>query len=360
MDVVFLLIALLALTLVQSFLLRRFGFRGLDYRRFFSKDAVFEGDTLDLVEVIRNKKLLFLPWVRLESKMPPSFLFKTKEEMEISGDGERYHRSVFSFLPYSQVTRRHHITARKRGLYTLSHAAMTLGDLLGACLISRDIDAGARLYVYPRLLPDDAPGMPSSRWQGELLVKRWIVPDPFLVSGIRPYRAGDQARDVHWAASARMGQLQVKTRDFTASPKLLTIINCQLTEAQWGDLMEYEQAPIEYAISLAATVCVLALRGGVEAGFAANMPLLGDSACACLLPARSAERETELLSALASLKIKRQKSFPVFLSDLGNLSGMDILVFSAYDSPAIQERLAALRYMGNTVRMQVLGKEAAV
>ena len=55
--------------------------------------------------------------------------------------------------------------------------------------------------------------MPSRKWQGDVLVKRWIMPDPFLVGGLREYRAGDPMRSVHWGASARTGRMQVKTYD---------------------------------------------------------------------------------------------------------------------------------------------------
>jgi RNA polymerase sigma factor RpoD-like protein len=136
---------------------------------------------------------------------------------------------------------------------------------MGMRTLLRDVEAPAEIYAWPKLFADLQNTLPSSRSQGDLSVRRWIQPDPFLVNGIRAYRTGDPERDIHWAATARVGALQVKTHDFTADPRLMVLINGQKSESQWGDLMDYEQEPIEYAISLAATLCLDALRRGQEA-----------------------------------------------------------------------------------------------
>ena len=194
-----------------------------------------------------------------------------------------------------------------------------------------------------------------------MIVRRHVTTDPFFNNGVRPYQRGDQRRDIHWPATARMaGQLQVKTHDYTADTKLMVLINCQMSENQWSDLMDYEQAVIEYAVSLAATVCLRVLSAGVAAGFAANMPVEDDQkGCAQFPPAFYAGREEELLSAFAHLRILRTRSFLSFLEDFYFLRDTDILLISPYTSPAMEERLAQLRRLGNTVTVYQLPKEVA-
>lgn len=352
MEAVLLALIFSAIALTQAFFLSRFGLRGFTYKRAFSRDAAFAGETVELIEVIGNKKPLFIPWLRLETRVSPALKFSTSEEMDVRG--QRYHKSVFTLAPYRMVTRRHKVTLSKRGHYRLENAALTMGDLLGMHPVTKEMAAVAEIYVYPRLLDEGAGDLPSMRWQGEAIAKRWIMPDAFLVNGIRAYRAGDAPGDIHWAATARMGELQVKTHDFTADPKLMVIINAQKAESQWGDLMEYEQEAIEYAISLAATLCVNALRAGVEAGFAANMPLEESGECAFFPPARGAGREEELLRAFACLRVLRSRSFPTFLDDLRGLTGMDILILSCYESDMIAQRAEQLRRMGNSVSVRLL------
>ena len=350
----FLLIVFVFLLLagVQTLLLALFGLRGFSYERSFSRPAASEGEPVELIEVIRNRSPFFLPWVRVETSLPASFAFSTREEVEIRG--MHYHVSVFTLMPFSQVTRRHHVTLTRRGHYRLEGASLTAGDLFGMNPLMREISAPAEILVWPKLLPDISGQLPSFRSQGEVSVRRWIQPDPFLVSGIRGYRTGDPERDIHWAATARTGSLQVKTRDYTADPRLMVLINGQKTESQWGDLMDYEQEQIEYAVSLAASLCVDALRRGLEAGFAASMPLDEETVCACLPPQRYAGWEETLLSAFASLRIRMLHSFPTFLEQLPRMTGTDIVILSCYDSPEIQQKMNRLRQMGNSVTLKIL------
>lgn len=364
MDILYLLAALAGILALQSFLLRRFGMRSVSYKRTFSKKAAFVGDTVEMVEVLRNAKILPLPWLRAESRMSPHLRFGGRamdDGLHEMNEDALFHRSVFFLAPFSQVTRRHAVTLEKRGRYAVGTVALTAGDLFGLSTQVKELDTQAAISVYPRLLDADALALPSSRWQGDLLVKRWIVPDPFLVGGIRDWQHGDAQRDVHWAATARTGRLQVKAHDYTANPKLLVVLNVQMHENQWGDLMDYEQNVIEEGISLAASLCVRALGGGVEAGFAANAPVepTGQEPVA-LLPARYAGRDEDILEALARLVIKRVRSFPTFLEGLGQLTGHDIMILSAYDSAMIQEQIAMLRLRGNSVALVTLGQGVAV
>ena len=351
MDVLLIVAVFIALALLQATLFRRLALRGFSYSRRFPVPTATCGDTVEFDEVIRNQGPLFLPWVRLEMRIPPSFEFRTREEVDIRGNN--YHKSVFTLTPFSQVTRRHKVVLHQRGHFILTTASLAAGDLLGLKRVDRDFDAPAELYVYPALV-EGAEALPSSRAQGDVSVMRWIQPDPFLVNGIRAYRAGDPERDIHWAATARTGELQVKTHDYTADPKLLVIVNMQKAEDQWGDLMAYEQQPIEQAISLAATLCLQALSQGVEAGFAANMPLDGGDECAFLPPSRGAGRQEELLRALACLQIRRVRTFNTFLDQLPGVQGMDIVILSCYDSPALRERMARLGALGNSVTLRLL------
>lgn len=337
---------------VQSLLVSKFGLRGFSYRRGFVKSDAVCGETVEFQEVIANKGPLLLPWVRLESRIPLAFQFAQNEEIDVRGNN--YHKSVFTLMPYSRVTRRHQVRLTHRGHYKLDKLALTMGDLAGTQTVMMDISAPAELYVYPAPLAQDMGALPSSSAQGDLPVPRWVLPDPFLINGIRTYRMGDPERDIHWAATARTGELQVKTHDFTAEHRLFVIINGQKREDQWGDLMEYEQEIVEKSISLAAHLTLEALERGTDAGFAANMPLDDGKDCAYFAPGRGVERRDELLRAFACLQVRLVRSFPTFLDMLGAMQGMDIVLISGYDSEAIRARMTALQRMGNSVKLYVM------
>lgn len=356
MNALVILCVLAVMNLVFDLVLHRFALKGLQCRRQFSVPCAYEGDTVEVVEVVRNDRPLLVPWLRMESRISRHLRFGRQDNLNVSGD--MYHRSLFMLMPYQQITRRHKVRLMHRGAYDIGNATITAGDLLGLTCATSEKILSAPILVYPRLLlPENLP-QPFYRLLGEITVRRQLLQDPFLVNGLRPYRTGDNVRDIHWAATARTGELQVRTHDFTADTRLMVVINSQLSHGQWGELMDYEQGPVEHAISMAATMCVEALRQGLDCGFAANMPMDDRNECT-ILPPGSAMGKEELLAAMARLQIRFVKRFTTFLDELKSFTGMDILILSAYDSPDIQEKLQTLREAGNTVQLYLFSREGA-
>lgn len=357
MNAFWLILVAFVLSFAQSVLFALFNLRHLTYSRAFSKKSCHEGDKVELIEVLHNRKILPVPWLRAESRMSPFLRFgKTQsDEREISGD--RYHKSLFFLAPYSKVTRRHEVTCLKRGYYPVGSVALTAADLFALNVRTKQLDLSGALAVYPRILSEDEFESPSSRWQGDVSVKRWIMPDPFLTAGIRGYRDGDPLRDIHWGATAKTGQLQVKVRDHTADPRVLVVLNVQSTEQQWNDLMDYEQSAIEQGLRIAATLCVRALAAGVDAGFATNACLLGEEGqrkSVIVMPSSAAGQDTLLLDTMAHLAIHREINFPTFMDSLSTLTDTDMLVLSMYDSDTVREKIEMLRSNGNTVDFMLL------
>ena len=357
MSVFWIVLLSLALAAGQAALFSRTNLRKVEYTRRFSRPNAFEGEHVGLVEVIRNRKILPVPWVRVESRISPNLRFRGAKSEERAINADRYHRSLFYLGPMSQVTRSHDVECLQRGHYEVGSVALTSGDLFAIMVDNRQLNTPCGLDVYPRLLSEQELNTPSTRWQGDLVVKRWIMPDPFLTSGIRGYQAGDPMRDVHWGATARTGQLQVKVRDYTADPKMFVVLNVQNTEEQWGDLMDYERDSIEQGLRVAATLCMRALKAGVEAGFAANGCYYNqrDEARPVIVPSRASRDQGDaILTAMARLDLHREFTFPRFLDLLSDVRDTDILILSVYDSEAIRTRMASLRARGNSVSFMKL------
>ena len=66
MEIFVLFLVMLLLVFIQSQVFRRLSFKGLDYECAFSTDEAFEGDSIELVETITNRKWLPLPWFKSE------------------------------------------------------------------------------------------------------------------------------------------------------------------------------------------------------------------------------------------------------------------------------------------------------
>lgn len=347
MNVLTFLVVLLVLYGIWTFTIR-VGLKRLSCSRAFSQTAVFEGEEGKLIEVVRNDTCLLMPWLRIESRISPNLRLGRQDMLRVAD--QNYHCSLFTLMPYQQIRRTHRVKFLHRGSYDLGNAALTSGDLLGIFKFLRNQDLSAPVLVYPSLLAQEELPLPVSRVLGELIRRQQLQTDPFLVRGIRPYEPGDPVRDIHWAATARTGQVQVRLHDYSARARLLVVLNVQNEDVQWTDYVSDQRASsVEDGIRLAASLCVHALRSGLSAGFAANMPLLDTKESTLLLPADGQIQEEALLTTFARLRIHRTETFPALLDALTEDTGLDILVLSPYNSESIQSELAKLRRAGNQV-----------
>ena len=353
MSAFVIVLTLAALCVLSGAVLKRVGLRGLTCTRAFSRQAVFEGEEAEMIEVVRNDRPVIIPWLRVESHISPYLRLGKQDNLHVSD--EMYYCSLFTLMPYQQIRRRHRVRFLHRGYYDLGNASLTAGDVLGLYQCSREQAMSVPVTVYPRLLGEDEVPEPLARLIGETAARRQLLTDPFLVRGIRPYQPGDPVRDIHWPATARMGDTQLRVRDYTAQTRLLVVFNAQRTANQWGEIiMDYEEGAIEEEISMAATLCVMALHMGLPAGFAANMPMDRGAESALFLPVTGRAREEELLTAFAHLTVKRTLRFVTFLETLTSLNGMDMLILSCYDSEEVQQAIGKLRRAGNQVTLHLL------
>ncbi|HEY3788904.1 MAG TPA: DUF58 domain-containing protein [Urbifossiella sp.] len=125
-------------------------------------------------------------------------------------------------------------------------------------LLRFDIDAesSGELVVLPNLGQADSEGM--RRWilrqaggegQSRKALRR-ATTDLADIRGIRPYRAGDGIRSIHWRSSARRRELMVREYDAAPSPNLLIVVEPFLPANPTPD----DSAKFEAALSLATTM----------------------------------------------------------------------------------------------------------
>lgn len=342
--------------IIQSVIYKRWGLTGLTYSRSFSTSAVFEGEETEMVERILNNKLLPIPWLRIESKINPNLKFHQQSDMAIKYN--EFHQSLFSLMPYTGITRRHQILCQKRGCYRLSSAAMTCGDAFGLQELFRDFKVDAELLVYPKLTPLNEIPFPSHSWMGDITVKRWIVEDPFIISGVREYQFGDPLNRISWKASARTGTFKVYNRDYTADPKIMILLNIDLSESMWQAVTDEDW--VERGISYSAAIAQSAIEKGIPVGFGSNAYQIDNEERPIrIAPQPGREQMTYIFEMLAKMIIARSCTFFTFLEEeLEMDSGsMDILLITAYVSERMEDQINKLRLKGHSVDIIHLGQE---
>ncbi len=344
--------------ILQGWIYKRFGFARVEYTRAFSTPTVFEGEEAEMVERILNQKILPLPWLRIESKMNPNLRFYQQADMRIKHD--EFHRSIFSLMPYTGITRRHKVKCLKRGCYRLTSAAMTCGDAFGVQEATKDFTVEAELLVYPKPISINEIPFPSHSWQGDIPVRRWILEDPFLIAGVREYRSGDPLNRISWKASARTGEFKVFNRDYTADPRLMILLNIDLNESMWDAITDMEA--VERAISYSAAIAQDAVMNGIPVGFGCNAYQIdAPDRPVRIEPTISQAHLEYLFEILAKLVIARSVTFFTFLEEElhRESTNLDILLLTPYMSERMEEQIRRLRARGNAVEVFLLENTAS-
>lgn len=366
MWIVTLFFSLILVAVLQMWIFSRFGFKRLTYRRWFTPNVVNEGDTVTMSETIRNEKLLPLPWVRIEAGISTNLVFGTQQNTAAASDtaqetlqtssqagARQYHRSIFSLGPYSTVTRRHKVTCPRRGYYHIKSVAITAGDLLGLGKNrTREMETDSLVVVYPKTIPVSDILNDKSSFTGDVVVRRWIVEDPFMIRGVRAYTGAEPYNRINWKATAKTGELQVHDFDFTSDIRLMIVVNIDASAEQWGAALDEDRA--EHALSLAASVAQYAIENGVETGFSTNARILDDQESIAYIEPRSGGTQiTEIFETIAKLSLARVISFGTLLQNLSAQasSNLDLLLITPYTDELIDRQIQAIRTAGSHVEL---------
>lgn len=339
---------------VQSYIYGRWGLSGIKYKRSFSERAVFAGEEIEMVDELVNEKILPLPWIRLESKISKELKFFNAN---LEGRGAM-HRSLFSMLPYQKIRRRQPLMCSARGHYQFDRVELSTGDPFGFGEDFIRHESPASIIVYPGLTAIEDIPLPSHSWLGEMVVRRWIMEDPFLTAGVRDYAAGDALNTINWKATARTNQLQVTKNDYSADHYLMIYINFNQTDDIWLPIVD--KPLLEEAISYAASIAAFSISKGVSTGFGCNTYMERKTSDTIRIePQNSQYQLTYILETMAKLIMDANKSITFFLQeDIDfKVTGKDILIITSYVSTEMKEQIETLKSLGNAVETITMASE---
>lgn len=340
----------------QIYIFSKWGLSGIKYKRSFSEQAVFPGEEIEMIDELINNKILPVPWIRLESRISKDLKFV---DANLEGRDD-LHRTLFSMLPYQKIRRRQPLICLKRGYYQFDRVEISTGDPFGFGEDFIREESPAELIVYPSLtLIEDIP-LPSHSWLGEMVVRRWIMEDPFLTAGVRDYAAGDALNTINWKATARTNQLQVTKNDFSADHYLMIYVNFNQTGDIWLPIVD--EALIEKAVSYAASIAAFSISKGVSTGFGCNTYMGSGRKTPDTIriePENSQHQLTYILETMAKLTIDANKSISFFLQeDIDRkIRGKDILIITANVSNDVKKQIETLKKLGNAVEMIEMSSE---
>src|SRR6185437_11471552 len=157
---------------------------------------------------------------------------------------------VSSVGPRQRIAWRARTLCRKRGRYTLGPVTATTGDPMGLFRREITLAPSSQLLVLPNVFDLRAfplfPGVMPGRGRGS---QRSLQVTTNVVT-VRDYMAGDALTRIHWASTARHGQLMVK--EFDLDPTIDVVILLDLNKDAHAGVDE--SSTEEYAVTIAASL----------------------------------------------------------------------------------------------------------
>ena len=352
MEVLALLVIILIVANLQIMLFCDWVFNKLDYTCQFSVSEAHEGDEIFLVETVHNRKILPVPWLKVNINTSKWLDFA--ETLSVVAQESRCVTSNFLLKSYQKTIRRWKVKCSKRGVFTTENVTFIGGDLFNLSNVSFPVRVDAKVVVYPEVLNLEEMFVPANYLQGDNIVRRWIVDDPFIVAGAREYTSGDSMNRIHWRATAKEGRLMVRKNDFTSRLSLTVILNIQSIEFEYKDVVDKEM--MELGIKAAATFLDKALKTGSPVRLASNSCTVDKKDEMIFTDEASGRNHIgELLKILAQLQLMNLMDFDNFLPEIAEgIQGSDIIIITCYINEQICSTARALKLKGNSVKLLIL------
>ena len=348
-------VALASLLVIISWW-RRHSLDGVIYRRYPYYRRAFPGETVPLKVEIENNKPLPLSWLRSEDPWPLSVGPDDDEILAPSYMPEHgLLTNVFSLRWFEKTSRNYTLRFRKRGLYKVGPVTLQSGDVFGLYEHSRKEGQAQYLTVFPEVIPFERLKLPAENPFGISKSRRRIFEDPNQPMGVREYRPEDGIRRVHWPATARTGQLQVKVFQPTSAQVAMICLNTSTFESHHGVYPEL----LEYLVSVSATLVNRYVQEGYQVGLISNGTLARSSRPINIPPGRSLKQLGVLLEVLAGITAMTMIPFEQFLiREMPRVHyGASLLIISAVTPPLLLETLTRLKRHNREITLLSLAQQ---
>lgn len=232
---------------------------GLDCERTVSRTTLQQGEETEIEVTVTNRRGWPIPWIYLDDYAPAGF--------PLTGQN----KCLASLMPGRSVTLKYSLGCPKRGYHRVGPLLMESGDLFGLQKRFRTGTEQEYVSVLPTIAYIDTFNIAAKRPQGPVRLSNRIYQDPTRIHNIREYVPGDPLNTIHWKATARTGQLHVKTHE--PSSVLGGTLVLDLHEDSFKPELKEER--MELAITTTASIAYLLQMSGEQVGLLTNA---GDAA----------------------------------------------------------------------------------
>jgi uncharacterized protein (DUF58 family) len=330
---------------------------GVNYHRWFHFIRGFPGEKIQLRIEVENRKFLPISWLRIQDDWesavgPDDDSILAPSHIQSKG----FLTNIFSLRWFEKANRSYTLHLRRRGIYSIGPAKIDTGDLFGIFEKNDQIAHNQILTVFPNLLPFQNLQFPAEDPFGERRSRRQLFEDPNRPMGVREYRPEDGFRRIHWPATARTGQLQVKVYQPTSGQVLVVCMNVSTFTRHWEGI--YPEL-LEHLIEVAATIVDEGIREGYKVGLVANGCLAHADQPFRIPPGRSPQQLAVLLQALAGVTSVVTGDFDRFLlREIPRIQyGATLIILTSVITPELASTLIQLKQHERRITLFSVGED---
>lgn len=316
---------------------------GIKIERSFHYRKGFAGEPLDFSLLVENQKWLPINWLKIEDRWPYAVGPQDRDQLKMTHMVEAGNLVNLYSLRWRQKTQRDFkMLFHKRGLYEVGPMIVDSGDPFGLFNSSTSIEKNDYLTVFPDLLPVEMIMPITEDPFGEKKSRKRVFEDPTQPMGIRDYNPQDEFRRIHWPATARTGELQVKEFPPVSSKVITICMNAATTSRPWlGSLPR----TFEQLLRVCASIAYEGVQNGYQVGLISNGSVSHSDHPFRVPPGRSQQQLATLLQTLAAATDFITAPFEQYL--LQSLSkiplGSALIIVSACTTDLLVDTMIRLR-----------------
>ena len=274
----FYLVYLAILVVGGSYVLTRLGLSDLEAGYAVSQLHGHVGDPLKVTYTLRNTSRIPKFWLEVHN---PTSLPGGLPGRAITLGG----RSERSWLIRAPLVRRGHFRVDPLQIQT--------GDPFGFFEASASVGQGVTVVVYPRIERLPLWRIPAASIEGSHSSPERTLQTTALATTVRPWAPGDSFNRIHWKATARHNEIQVKEFDLETTADAWIVLDLERS-AQGG---RGDESTIEAAVRAAAAIADKALMENRSVGMTVNAHRMA------IVPAdRGARQHLKIMQLLAAVE----------------------------------------------------------
>ena len=273
----FYLVYLAILVIGGAYVMTRLGLSDLEAGYAVNQLSGHVGDRLRVTYTLRNTSRIPKPWLEVHNPTSlPSGL--PGRAISLGGQTER------SWLVRTPLMRRGHFRVEPLQIRT--------GDPFGFFESAAAVGTGVTVVVYPRVEALPLWKLPAANIDGSHAMPERTLQTTPLATTVRPWAPGDAFNRIHWKATARYGDIQVKEFDLEQTSDAWIILDLErAAQAGRGD-----DSTVEVAVRAAASIADRAIRENRAVGLTVNAHRLAQ-----LPPDRGGRQHLKIMQLLAAV-----------------------------------------------------------